>query len=45
MTRGTSTMNSFFDEVGRVETNRAIPEESVVPLCAALAAPRQWILT
>src|SRR3982074_2896277 len=45
LTRCTSIRNSFFDEVGAGETNRAIPLLSVVPVCEALAAPRQRILT
>src|SRR5712675_975467 len=45
MTRVTSTRNSFFEEVGAGEVNRAIPFQSVVPVCDAVAAPRQRILT
>src|SRR3989442_8916408 len=45
ITRGTSIRNSFLEEDGAGETNRAIPDQSVVPVCEALAAPRQRTLT
>ena len=45
ITRCTSIRNSFFEETGAGETNRAIPLQSVVPVCEAVAAPRQRTLT
>src|SRR2546430_16652065 len=45
ITRCTSIRNSFFEETGAGETNRAIPLQPVVPVCEALAAPRQRTLT